>query len=142
METKYEDMIDLARPVSAKHPPMSRQNRAAQFAPFAALTGYDAAVRETARLTEAQIELDESAKAELDRKLQLLAANIDDLPEAAFTYFEPDKKKVGGAYVSVTGQVKAIDQYAQLVVLADGTRIPIRQIYAISSPLLTVLEFE
>ena len=117
-------------------------NRAAQFSPFAALTGYDAAVKETARLTDKKIALDEYAKSMLNEKLQMIAEHIDDLPEVTFTYFVPDKKKSGGAYVGVTGMVKEIDEFEQIVVLGDGTKIPILEIYEIESGLFTELGYE
>ena len=139
MEKNYADIINLPRPTSTKHPPMPMLNRAAQFSPFAALTGYDAAVNETARLTDEKIELDEYAKSMLSDKLQILAEHIDDLPEVTF---EPDKKKSGGAYVCVTGIVKEIDEYERIVVLEDGTKIPIHQIYEIESALFAELGYE
>lgn len=138
----YEDIIHLSRPTSSKHPPMSMLNRAAQFSPFAALTGYDAAVKETARLTDEKIALDEYAKSMLSDKLQMIAEHIDDLPEIAFTYFVPDKKKSGGAYISVTGTVKEIDEFERIVVLDDGTRIPILEIYEIESGMFSELGYE
>lgn len=142
MEKNYDDIINLSRPVSKKHPPMSMLNRAAQFSPFAALTGYDAAVKETARLTDEKLELDEYAKSILSDKLQILAEHVDDLPEVMFTYFVPDKKKSGGAYVSVTGRIREIDEYERIVVLEDGTKIPIHQIYEIESALFIELGYE
>ena len=141
MEKNYDDIIHLSRPLSAKHPPMPVQNRAAQFAPFAALTGYDAAVNETARVTDDRAELDDYAKAVLSEKLQLLAEHADAPPEVKITYFEPDKKKSGGAYVCVTGSVKSIDEYERIVVMEDGVRIPIGRIYEIDSKLFTELGY-
>ena len=117
-------------------------NRAAQFSPFAALTGYDAAVRETARLTDERIELDECTKEILSDKLQMIADHIEDFWDITFIYFEPDKKKSGGAYRSVTGRVKEIDEYERIVKLEDGTKIPIQQIYRIESELFTELGYE
>lgn len=142
VEKQYADIINQSRPVSSKHPPMSMLNRAAQFSPFAALTGYDAAVKETARLTDEKIALDEYAKSMLSDKLQMIAEHIDDLPEVTFIYFVPDKKKSGGAYISVTGIVKEIDEFEWIVVLGDGTRIPIRGIYGIESGLFAKLGYE
>ena len=141
-ETKYADIIGLPHHTSRTRPRMSMTARAAQFAPFAALSGYGAAVDETARLTDDRIVLDETAKSVLDGKLQLLAEHIGDLPAVTFTYFEPDKKKSGGAYVSVTGQVKEIDQYERVVKLWDGIKIPIPQIYGITSELFAELGYE
>jgi hypothetical protein len=114
---------------------MSRLNRAAQFAPFAALTGYDAAVKETARLTEGRIELGESAIAALDLKLSMLSDMIADHPEVAVTYFKPDDKKDGGAYVTATGTVKKIDDYERAVVLLSGDKIKIEDILDIECEL-------
>ena len=142
VEKQYADIINQSRPVSLKHPPMSMLNRAAQFSPFAALTGYDATVKETARLTDEKIVLDEYAKSMLSDKLQMIAEHIDDLPEVTFTYFVPDKKKSGGAYVSVTGTVKEIDEFERIVVLGNGTKIPIRDIYEIESGLFAELGYE
>ena len=141
-EQNYADIMNLSHPISPKHPPMSMLNRAAQFSPFAALTGYDAAVKETARLTDKKIALDEYAKSMLNEKLQMIAEHIDDLPEVTFIYFVPDKKKSGGAYVSVTGTVKEIDEFERIVVLGDGTKIPILEIYEIESGLFTELGYE
>ena len=141
-ETKYADIICLPHHTSRTRPRMSVSARAAQFAPFAALTGYGAAVDETARLTDDRIVLDENAKAMLDGKLQIIVEHLNDLPEVTFTYFEPDKKKSGGAYVSVTGQVKEIDEYERVIKLCDGVKIPIRQIYAIVSALFIKFGYE
>ncbi|MBQ9280350.1 MAG: hypothetical protein IJ215_04840 [Clostridia bacterium] len=128
----YDDIIDLPHHTSKKHPPMSLYARSAQFAPFAALTGYEDAVMETARETSERIEIDEELKSILDGKLQLLQENIQKKPEVTFTYFVPDIKKDGGAYVSVIGIVKKIDLYQQCIYLADKTEIPIGEIIEIS----------
>lgn len=128
---RYDDLIGLPHHVSGGRPHMSRLDRAAQFSPFAALTGYDAAVRETARLTQPRAELDESRKAVLNEKLQRLRERLDERPEVAITYFVPDERKAGGAYVCITGRVKKIDTYAHTVVLMDRTAIPMEQIYGI-----------
>ena len=141
-ETKYVDIIGLPHHTSPTRPRMSVSARAAQFAPFAALTGYGAAVDETARLTDDMIVLDENAKAMLDGKLQIIAEHIAEHPEITVTYFEPDKKKSGGAYVSVTGQVKEIDEYERVVRLCDGLKIPTRQIFGIASVLFVELGYE
>ncbi len=107
---------------------MPMANRAAQFSPFAALTGYDSAVKETARLTDAKVELTEEEKSILDAKLQMLAEQIASQPTTEFTYFKPDGKKEGGAYLTVSGIVKKIDGLAGGIVLTDGRRIPIEDI--------------
>lgn len=134
-ETRYADIIGLPHHTSRTRPRMSVSARAAQFSPFAALTGYGAAVDETARLTDDRIVLDENAKAMLDGKLQIIAEHIGDHPGVTIIYFEPDKKKSGGAYRSVTGQVKEINEYERIVRLCDGMKIPIEQIYGIVSEL-------
>ena len=135
----YEDIINLPHHVSPTRPRMSRADRAAQFSPFAALSGYGDAVQETARLTNRRIELDESAKAALDEKLRLLAEVIEDRPEAAITYFLPDRKKAGGEDVTATGQVKKVDAVAQELVMANGRIIPIADIIEVDSRLFQTL---
>ena len=118
----YGDIIDLPRPVSRKHPPMPRMNRAAQFAPFAALTGYDDLIREAERFTDRERELDESAKEEIGEKLLLLAREVPS-PEAVFTYFVADGKKEGGAYVTKNARLSRLDELSGTVILDDGTAI-------------------
>jgi len=127
-EHRYDDIIDLPHHVSRKHPQMPLLDRAAQFAPFAALTGHEAAIRETARLTEEEIELDESSKALLDLRLQQLQEHLPEQPEVTVTYFCLDEKKSGGAYDTVTGRVKKVDAYAGEMVLTDGRRIALGMI--------------
>lgn len=129
----YADIINLPHHVSATHPPMSIIDRAAQFSPFAALTGYDAAIRETARRTDRRQELDEHAKAALNDKLQILAGRIGEHPKIAITYFQPDAKKTGGAYTTTVGCIKKIDEYESSIVLTDGTKILIEDIIDIES---------
>lgn len=124
----YEDIIHLPHHVSETHPRMSRLNRAAQFSPFAALTGYGAAIQEAGRLTDRKIQLDEDSQAVLDRKLAILREQLSKHPEVAVTYFQPDGKKDGGAYASFSGQVKKIQDYEQLLVFTDGTQIPFSDI--------------
>lgn len=135
MSGKYDDILNLPHHVSASRPHMPAADRAAQFAPFAALTGYDAAVRETARLTDARLELDEYEKEALNDKLRVLDENLESAPEVTITYFLPDGKKTGGAYVTASGAVKKIDGYERVVVLEDGGRIPIDEIAGIDSGL-------
>ena len=129
---EYADIIDREHPVSTKHPPMSQLNRAAQFAPFAALTGYDDLIRESERETDARTELDESSIEELNRKLVWLLRQ-DDPPEAAFTFFVPDSKKAGGAYETVTGKLLRYDQFARSITLDNGETLFIDDIRAIES---------
>ncbi len=131
MSGKYGDIIGCSRPVSTRHIPMSRYDRAAQFSPFAALTGYDGVIAETARLTDRQVELDEGGKAELDEKLRGIQAHLEELPQVTVTYFQADGRKTGGTYITVSGRVKKIDQYTRTLVFTDGSGIDIGQIYQI-----------
>ena len=135
MSDNYEDIIHLSRPVSKKHIPMSRENRAAQFAPFAALTGHEEALEETARLTDRQLELEDYDLDRLDSTLRVLRerlatrstnANAKNLsgPRVAITYFVPDQKKTGGKYLTTTGTLKKILDYERVLVLEDLTTIP------------------
>ncbi len=128
MRGAYDDIINLPHHVSATRPRMAAIDRAAQFSPFAALTGYDAAIKETARLTDERIELDEYRKDSLRDRLQITAARIHEHPEIEITFFQPDAKKDGGTYVTVVNSVKKIDEYQRIVVMSDGTVIPIDQI--------------
>ena len=123
--TEYDDIIDLPRPKS-KHEPMPMSDRAAQFSPFAALTGYGDAIDETARLTDARIELSEEERAELDYKQQHLATL--DAPTVTVTYFVPDERKTGGAYVTHTGVLKRVDEVERMVVFKDGLRVPLDEV--------------
>ena len=128
----YEDIINLPHPTSTKHPRMSMINRAAQFSPFAAISGYDAAIQETARLTDQRILLDDHTKAALDEKLRLLVEAINEQPEAAITYFLSDKKKTGGEYITIAGRVKRIDNIGREIVMTDRQIIPIDDILNIT----------
>lgn len=123
MSGKYDDILYRSRPVSEKHPPMSLHDRAAQFSPFAALTGHSAAIEETARLTEEQRQLNEEKRAELDQTWQFLMEHISEQPEITVTYFVQDEKKEGGVYITVKGHLKKIDSYRGILVLKDGTTI-------------------
>ena len=127
----YDDLLYLPHPVSRTRRPMSRQERAAQFSPFAALTGYDAVLREAGRRTDARADLTESGQAELDEALRALLAELDRQPEAAVTWFVPDPRKPSGAYVRTEGRVKKLDEYARCITLTDGTEIPIGQIVGV-----------
>ena len=138
MNHQYDDILSLPRPVSTAHPPMPLIDRAAQFSPFAALTGYEAAVLEAARLTEARPELDESRKEQLNACLQLLKAHSRERPQAEICYFKPDERKAGGACVTVTGAVKKVDDFTQCVTMANGTVIPMEDILDIEAALLAV----
>ena len=129
---KYDDIINLPHHISKKHPQMSLEARAAQFAPFAALTGYDDAVKETARLTNERIDLDEEAKMMLDAKLQVIREQLSEKPLVTITYFVPDAKKDGGKYVTINGNVKKIDDYKHLIILDNSVEIPIDEIIDIT----------
>ena len=124
----YDDIIDLPHPTSSKHPRMPMIDRAAQFQPFRALTGYEDAVRETARLTDRRIELTEEEKARLDAALQRLMDSISSRPQVSVTWFQPDKRKAGGAYVTTTGRLKKIDDLEGVLILLGGERIVIEDI--------------
>ena len=128
---KYDDIINLPHHVSKKRPRMSLEARSAQFAPFAALTGYDEVIKETARLTNKRIEINEEMKAILDEKLLMIKAQIQSKPSITVTYFVPDSKKDGGKYVSVTGKVIKIDEYKQHIILENKIEIPISEIIEI-----------
>ena len=129
MNNRYDEIINLPHHVSTTRPQMPLSDRAAQFAPFAALTGYDSAIKETGRLTDERIELDEEALTALDRKYQLLMDTLDDAPEVTIIYFQPDERKAGGQYVSATGTVKKVDTFGRRILLQDGTRIPLDSVY-------------
>lgn len=129
---KYDDILHLPRPVSTRHAPMPLRDRGAQFSPFAALTGYDAVIREAGRLTDRQIELTESGKEALNEKLMLQRETAPARPLATFTCFERDPMKAGGRYVCIRGRVKSIDETARTVLLTDGTVIEVEQICQIA----------
>ena len=140
MSGKYDDILFLPHPVSTERRHMSNLERAAQFAPFAALTGYERAVRETARLTETKAELDEGEKALIDARLRMLLDLPGQQPEITITYFVPDKRKSGGSYVEATGYVKRIDLVEKIIFLTDGTHIPIEDIFSLESKLFSQAE--
>lgn len=131
MSTGYDDIINLPHHVSQKHPHMAMIDRAAQFSPFAALTGHGAAIEETARLTDELIELDESRKEVINEKLMFIAEAAEEASEVTVIYFVPDGRKFGGEYVSVTGKVRKIDAYKHDIVMSDGKVIPIENVYDI-----------
>lgn len=134
-EHKYDDIINLPHHVSTRHPQMTLSERAAQFAPFAALTGHNAAIQETARYTDSFAELDEDRKELLDEKLRELALWLQEEgaqePDVEITYFQPDLKKSGGSYVTVRGRVKKIDGYKHQILLVDGTVIDMEYLFSI-----------
>lgn len=124
MPGKYDDIIALPRHISPKRAPMPIYDRAAQFAPFAALTGHDAIIRETARLTDDARELTESRKQELNDRLTVIQDAIDSQPTVTITYFQPDEFKAGGAYRTVTERVRKLDTHRSVMYLSDFTAIP------------------
>ncbi len=134
---KYDDIINLPHHVSKKHPQMSLHDRAAQFSPFAALTGHKAAINETARLTDEKQILSEDVIAKLNEQLNLIKENIGTNQTVTITYFVPDDKKSGGAYISNTGVVKKIDEYNRTVIMTDKTVIPIEQISEMQSDIFS-----
>lgn len=136
MTGPYDDIISLPHPTSTKHPRMPLSDRAAQFSPFAALSGHGAAIVETARLTDRRIELDEDTRAELDLKQQILADKIAERPEISVVWFCPDKKKDGGQYVTTVGQLKKVDDIERVLRLADGTTIPLDDVLELRSDCL------
>lgn len=141
MTKKYDDIIHLPHHVSKTHPHMAAIDRAAQFSPFAALTGHSAAVKETARLTDARVELDENMKHVLSNRLQIIADQLDEQPEIEVIYFQPDTRKNGGAYVAAAGTVKKIDEHERVVFMTDGTVIPIDEIVSIDGKIFETVVF-
>ena len=134
---KYSDIIDMPHHVSTKHPRMSLEDRAAQFSPFAALTGHEDAIKETARITDEFVELDADKKQEIDEKLQMIRMALADNKEikAQIIYFKPDGKKSGGSYENITGNIRKIDKYNGLIIFDDKTSIKIERVMDIDNVL-------
>lgn len=128
----YDDIINLPHYVSKKRPQMSREARAAQFAPFAALTGYGDAVEETARIVGKKIDVDEEMKAIINDKLNIINSHITDKPEVNFTYYVPDKKKDGGSYISITGNVRQIDVVNGVIILSNKKKINLSDLIGVN----------
>ena len=139
MNGPYDDIINLPHPTSQRHPRMPIHDRAAIFSPFAALSGHGAAIAETARLTERRIKLDEDSRAELDRRQAVLLEHIDEQPEITITWFQPDERKDGGAYLTTTGRLKKLRELERLLVLADGAEIPLEDVVALESGIFQTL---
>lgn len=133
MTGPYDDIIHLSRPVSKKHPPMPLTKRAAQFLPFAALSGFEGEIAEAARLTEAARSLGEDALAALDEQLALLRQRLSDQPEITLTRFVPDEKKAGGHYETLTGQVRRLDEIDRALILTDGTKVDLDAIVELTA---------
>lgn len=142
MNHGYDDMLSMPHHVSVKHPHMPIRTRAGQFAPFAALTGYDAVIQETARLTERRVELDECAKADLNARLCLLLDALPQHPAVSITYFVPDDQKDGGAYRTAAGVVYKLDLDQKYVVIGEGRKIPIEHILKLQGDLFSKLEWD
>ena len=142
MKNDYDDIINLPHHVSSTRPQMSMIDRAAQFSPFAALTGYDAAIKETGRLTDEKIELDEEALSNLNMKFQILFEKLDEQPDIAITYFKPDETKSGGAYLTTTDKIKKVDEYERIITTANGTKIPMDDVINLESDIFQALYLE
>ena len=140
MKSKYDEIMGLPHHVSKTRPQMPMSDRAAQFAPFAALTGYDSAIKETGRLTDERIELDEEALTALDMRSQLLMDAFDDAPEVTITYFQADERKAGGKYITATGAVKKVDDFERRITMQDGSKIPMDEVPSIDGELFSSLE--
>ena len=140
MNRKYNEIMGLPHHVSKTRSQMPMSDRAAQFAPFAALTGYDSAIKETGRLTDERIELNEEALTALDMKYQLLMDAFDDAPEVTITYFQPDERKTGGKYITATGTVKKVDDFERRITMQNGTKILMDDVLNIDGELFSSLE--
>ena len=140
MSRSYDDIIDLPHPTSAKHPRMPVADRAAQFSPFAALTGYEAAVQETARLTDERIKLNEDELAALDEKLRTVLAWNGEAPLVSITYFQADDRKAGGSYNTAQGYIRKLDELRRVIVMQDGSKIPVDDVLEISSKIFDTME--
>lgn len=137
---KYDDIIDLPHHVSIRHPRMQLLDRAAQFSPFAALTGHEEAIKETARLTEEWVELDESSKELLDKRLQILREHLEERPEITVTYFKPDERKNGGVYLTIRGRVKKIREYEHQILMEDGTVLLMENLFSMEGELFREID--
>ena len=135
---KYENIVDLPHHTSDKRPRMSRENRAAQFSPFAALTGYNAEINETARLTDEKLELSEDRINDINTKLQIIMDNIDEYPEVTVEYFVPDEKKSGGSYIKIIGNIRRIDEHERILIMKDNHTVPIDDIYSIDGKIFSI----
>lgn len=140
MNDKYDEIANLPHHVSETRPQMPMSDRAAQFAPFAVLTGYDSAIRETGRLTDERIELDEEALTALNLRYQLLMDALGKEPEVEITFFKPDERKSGGEYVTVIGAVKNVDDFERLITMQDGMKIPMNDVLSIDGEIYSMLE--
>ncbi len=138
---KYADIIDLPRHQSDTRPKMSNYDRAAQFSPFAALTGHADSIKETARLTDEYSEPSEEMKAIMNEKILFLMEQLENQPEITITFFKPDDKKQGGAYITITGVVKKIKTYERQIQMTMGDLIPIDMIFGIDGEIFSRIDF-
>lgn len=136
MSGNYDDILHLPHPAPKTHRRMSQQDRAAQFAPFAALVGYEDVILEAGRLTDRRVELDEEAKAELDARLRL-ATELD--AEVMVTWFQPDSRKCGGSYITTTGHIKRVDELRHVLIMRSGTEIPVDDVIDIQGSVFNAL---
>ncbi|MCC8105721.1 MAG: YolD-like family protein [Clostridiales bacterium] len=136
----YQDIINLPHHVSPKRPHMSMTDRAAQFSPFAALTGYDAAVRETARLTDQRMELNEEEQQKISERITLLKSHLNESPVVEIMYFISDERKSGGEYCTVTGVVKKLDEFHRTLIMTEGTRIPVEEIVGLGGAMFQSID--
>lgn len=139
---KYLDIINMPHRVSRKHPQMSRYERAAQFAPFAALTGYEDIIKEEGRLTDNRVEINEEAKHILDMKMNILMNSIEKIPHISITYFVPDERKSGGEYITIDENVKKIDILKQQIITEKGTMVPVEEIVDMQGEIFKNMEIE
>ncbi|MCD7764909.1 MAG: YolD-like family protein [Lachnospiraceae bacterium] len=137
---EYQDIINLPHHVSPKRQHMSVSDRAAQFSPFAALTGYDAAVKETARLTDQRMELNEEEQQKISERINLLKSHLNESPVVEITYFIPDERKGGGEYRTVTGVVKKLNEFHRTLVMTDGTRISVEEIVELGGAMFQFID--
>ena len=137
---KYKDIINLPHKQSSKRPHMSLLDRAAQFAPFAALVGYDDTIKETGRLTDERIEMSEEKLAVLNARYQILVDHLGEEPEVAITYFVPDIYKTGGTYIEKAGIVKKLDTYERMITMVDGTRILMDDVLTLEGDIFATAE--
>ena len=140
MTNRYDNIINLPHHTSLNHPRMSIQLRAAQFAPFSALTGYKEAIKETERLTDERIEIDDNLKEILNNKLKIIEENLSLNPKITVTYYIPDNKKKGGKYITNTYVIKKIDSINQTIITTNNIKIPLKEIIDISSNILNNYE--
>ncbi len=131
----YEDIVDLPPYISKKYPQPSMEDRAARFSPFAAVTGYEEMVQEQARVTDVKMDLDDSVKEKISDRLNMVLLFQHEEPIVRISYFVPDSKKDGGSYLEEVGKIKGIDQYRRLVIMQNGSRIPIEDIVSVDGEL-------